>query len=208
LTFLNQLVYNYLMKRKQGRPKSFDEHEILTSAMNYFWHNGYDNSSLDDLLKVMNISKGSFYNTYHSKEELFTKTLKLYRKNQMQYLTELENRVGAKKMMLQLVSMTIEELKNTGRLTGCLLINSGKECYGRYDDLSERIKLEYITMQTFLATAVAEAQKKGKLTDKLAPEKLSIRFMNTLNGLVLSVQAGATQEMIENIVEQLREMLD
>jgi len=37
---------------------------------------------------------------------------------------------------------TIKELEETGNVKGCLLINSGKECYNRYTDLSHQIKIE------------------------------------------------------------------
>ncbi len=195
------------MRKTKGRPKSFDEQEVLGLAMDYFWKHGYENSSLDDVLKAMGISKGSFYHVFGSKEELFSKCLQLYRKKQIDYLQSLKEKIGAKETMLRLVEMTIEELKTTGRLTGCLLMNSGKECYGRYEDLSKQIREEYLTMQRFFVDALQEDIDKGVLKTSLSAHELSTRFMNTLNGLVLSVQAGATDDMVESIVKQLKEMI-
>ncbi len=196
------------MRKTKGRPKSFDEQEVLALAMDYFWKNGYENSSLDDVLKAMGISKGSFYHLFCSKEELFSKCLELYRKNRLEYLQSLKKEIGSKATMLRLVEMTLDELKTTGRLSGCLLMNSGKECYGRHKDLSKQIQKEYLTIQNFFVDALQEAIDKGTLKSSLFAQDLSTRFMNTLNGLVLSVQAGATDEMIESIVQQLKEMID
>lgn len=195
------------MRKTKGRPKSFDDKEVITLAMNYFWEHGYASSSLDELLKAMNISKGSFYHVFKSKEELFTKTIELYRAEQFSFLDKLKKEVGVKKMMLQLVEMTLHELKETGKIKGCLLMNSGKECYGRYPDLSNQIKNEYIAMQEFFAQSIAEGQKNGEISQELEAHQISTRFMNSLNGLVLSVQAGATEQMIESVVEQLNEIL-
>ena len=97
------------MRKTKGRPKSFDDKEVVALAMNYFWEHGYANSSLDELLKAMNISKGSFYHIFKSKEELFTKTIELYRAEQFSFLDKLKKQVGAKKMMSQLVEMTLHE---------------------------------------------------------------------------------------------------
>ena len=36
-----------------GRPKTFDETEVLTATIHYFGEHRYDNTSLDNLLKVM-----------------------------------------------------------------------------------------------------------------------------------------------------------
>ncbi len=196
------------MRRTKGRPKSFDEQEVLGLAMDYFWKHGYESSSLDDVLKAMGISKGSFYHIFGSKEELFSKCLELYRKKQLDYLQSLKKEIGAKATMLKLVEMTLNELKMTGRLTGCLLMNSGKECYGRYEDLSKQIKEEYLTMQNFFADALQEDIDNGTLNTSLSAQELSTRFMNTLNGLVLSVQAGATDDMVKSIVKQLKEMIE
>ncbi len=196
------------MRRSKGRPKSFDEQEVLGLAMDYFWKHGYENSALDDVLKAMGISKGSFYHMFGSKEKLFSKCLQLYRKERIDYLQSLKEKMGAKATMLKLVEMTLDELKTTGRLTGCLLMNSGKECYGRHEDLSKQIQEEYLAMQRFFVDALQEDIDKGVLKTSLSAHELSTRFMNTLNGLVLSVQAGATDDMVESIVKQLKEMIE
>jgi len=40
-----------------GRPKTFDEIEVLTATIYYFGEHGYDNTSLDNLLKATGIKK-------------------------------------------------------------------------------------------------------------------------------------------------------
>ena len=61
-----------------GRPKAFDEKEALTTTMHYFWEHGYDNTSLDNLLLAMGIKMSSFYETFKSKEVVFSRCLALY----------------------------------------------------------------------------------------------------------------------------------
>ena len=54
------LVYNaYMINKIQtcGRPKTFDEIEVLTATIYYFGEHGYDNTSLDNLLKATGIKK-------------------------------------------------------------------------------------------------------------------------------------------------------
>ena len=69
------------MLKTRGRPKAFNEDEALQLAMNYFWEHGYDNTSLDNLLTAMGIKKSSFYHTFKSKEELFSRCLELYHRD-------------------------------------------------------------------------------------------------------------------------------
>ena len=53
-----------------GRGIEFDYDKAIARATRLFWKTGYSNTSLRDLLKVMNIGEGSFYNTVKSKKNL------------------------------------------------------------------------------------------------------------------------------------------
>jgi len=205
------LVYNAFMNNKiqtRGRPKAFDETEALTAAMHYFWEHGYDNTSLDNLLLTMGIKKSSFYATFKSKEEVFSRTLELYRDQNIVFLHTLKNDIGPKKAMLTLLELTIKELKETGKVRGCLLVNSGKECYNRYTDLSQQINMEFNYIQDLFIEFAKEAQARGEITSTKEARVIAGRYLNTLNGLIVTIQAGASQELIDDIVESLKEILE
>jgi len=61
-----------------GRGIEFDYDKAIDKATRLFWKTGYSNTSLRDLLKVMNIGEGSFYNTVKSKKNLYLECLKHY----------------------------------------------------------------------------------------------------------------------------------
>ena len=58
--------------------KTFDEDKVIEAAMLLFWEKGYTDTSMADLLKVTGLSKGSFYNAFGSKHDLFLKALLKY----------------------------------------------------------------------------------------------------------------------------------
>jgi len=195
-------------KITRGRPKAFDEQEALTAAMHYFWEHGYDNTSLDNLLLAMGIKKSSFYATFKSKEAVFSRCLALYREDAYTQLKALKNEVGPKETLLMLTNMTIKELEETGKVKGCLLINSGKECYNRYADLSHQIKIEFNFVQDLFVEFVKEAQELGEIASNKPAHVISGRYMNSLNGLIVTIQAGASQELMDDLVESLKEILE
>ena len=206
-----RLVYNAFMNNKiqtRGRPKAFDETEVLTAAMNYFWEHGYDNTSLDNLLVAMGIKKSSFYATFKSKEEVFSRCLALYRDKNIQFLRTLNADIGPKKTILTLAELTVQELKDTGNVRGCLLVNSGKECYNKYVDLSKQVQIEFASIEALFTEFVTESQKLGEITSKKDANIIAGRYLNTLNGLISTIQAGATQARVDDIVEQLKEILE
>jgi len=192
----------------RGRPKTFDEVEALTAAMNYFWEHGYDNASLDNLLLAMNIKKSSFYATFKSKEEVFSRALILYREQNLAFLQTLKEEIGPKQTLLALLFHTLDEVKNLGKVKGCLLINSAKECYLKYPELSNQVTVEFNTFNTLFAQLVKEAQELGQISTKREAHIVAGRYMNALNGLVVTIQAGAKQELIDDLVENLKEILE
>src|SRR5260370_35876598 len=66
-----------------GRGIEFDYDKAIDKATRLFWKTGYSNTSLRELLKVMNIGEGSFYNTVKSKKNIYLECLKHYRANVM-----------------------------------------------------------------------------------------------------------------------------
>jgi AcrR family transcriptional regulator len=62
----------------RGRPRSFDRDAALRRAMELFWTQGYDGTSLADLTKVMGINAPSLYAAFGCKEALFREAATLY----------------------------------------------------------------------------------------------------------------------------------
>lgn len=61
-----------------ARPREFDPDETLAKAMGVFWETGYGEAKLPDLLKGMNLSRGSLYKAFKDKKSLFLLVLSHY----------------------------------------------------------------------------------------------------------------------------------
>ncbi|MBQ4827992.1 TetR/AcrR family transcriptional regulator [Alteromonas sp. MMG017] len=66
------------MKRKAGRPRTFDKQEALKSAMYVFWQKGYDGASMKDLTDAMGINSPSLYAVFENKHQLYLEAIKYY----------------------------------------------------------------------------------------------------------------------------------
>lgn len=197
-----------MKKQQRGRPREFDEQEVMLAAMNYFWEHGYDNTSLDDLLKVMNIKKSSFYAAFKSKKELFKKVLLFYKEYHISLLRNIKKQEGSKKAMLFLLEKRVEEFHKTGNIRGCLLMNSGRECYGRYDDIASQVKLEFNYLIDLFSDFIREAQENQEIQNKQDARFIAGRYINTLNGLMITMRAGASQDIVEDIIQSAKEVLE
>ena len=63
---------------ERGRPRGFDEEEVLDVAMRLFWEHGFDGTSMSELTEAMGINRRSVYAAFGNKEALFTAALERY----------------------------------------------------------------------------------------------------------------------------------
>ena len=65
-------------KRSPGRPRKFDENEVLDRVIDVFWELGYDASDTKTLAKRTGLTKPSLYNAFGAKEDLFVAAVARY----------------------------------------------------------------------------------------------------------------------------------
>src|ERR1700722_299427 len=58
--------------------KQFDRDEVLERAMVVFWRNGFQATSIQDLVEATGVNRGSLYPTFGDKRGLFLAVLKHY----------------------------------------------------------------------------------------------------------------------------------
>ncbi len=61
-----------------GRPREFDLDTALDGAMHIFWRQGYQGTTLPDLLTAMGLTRGSFYKAFKDKETAYLQALDQY----------------------------------------------------------------------------------------------------------------------------------
>ena len=61
-----------------ARYKEFEVNEVLDKAIQLFWEQGYQKTSMQELVENMGIHRRSIYDTFGDKHALFIKALKRY----------------------------------------------------------------------------------------------------------------------------------
>ena len=61
-----------------GRDRSFDEAVVLELAAAIFSQQGYEATSVDDLVRGLSLHRGSLYQAFGSKRQLFVRALRTY----------------------------------------------------------------------------------------------------------------------------------
>lgn len=188
---------------KRGRPKQFDDNEVLARAMQVFWRKGYDATSLDDLVEAMGIPRQSLYRTFTDKHTLFVRALQYYDQNVMSVILGVLSAKGPAIDNLRAVFEIWKRSINAPERMGCLMVNTSTQVP---PDDSEVIKI--IEQNRKRAVAVFEktlrrAQKEGDVDPSIKPKVVSRTICATVNGLLGMSRTGASDAFKRDVLAAL-----
>lgn len=185
------------------RVKMFNEQDALEKAMLLFWEKGYTATSLTDLTTNMGISKGSFYDTFHGKQELFEKVFELYRTSMLDRLAEiLSNEKDVKQGMRKLLTFTLEEAFNDAQHKGCFAANVCSELGGRDDYMGSILRDHSKNARDLIANYL---RKDPSIAE---PNKLARFYMTVLTGLNQEVKIQRDKNKLLEVVDLSLQVLN
>ncbi len=111
--------------RKRGRPRGFDRQKALETALELFWRQGYEGTSIADLTQAMGITPPSLYSAFGAKERLYREVLDLYAATRGAYAAcalaeEPTARAGIERML--------REAADVYAARGCMLTGGALAC--------------------------------------------------------------------------------
>ncbi|GGD81660.1 TetR/AcrR family transcriptional regulator [Paenibacillus nasutitermitis] len=187
---------------KSGRPREFKDKTVIEAAMEVFWTNGYEACSTEDLCKQTGLGRGSLYNAFGSKHELYEHALLRYHEAGIQAQIEILEKQGLLKDRLRaLLNWAIQEdFSNEGR-RGCLLINAAMERAQR-DPAVERIFKQHVELlEQAIRKAIEIGRNAGEISQQHQTSELASMFLSSYYGLRVLNAAVQNREMAAHIVE-------
>jgi TetR/AcrR family transcriptional regulator, transcriptional repressor for nem operon len=182
-----------------ARTKEFEPLAALDAATELFWRKGYEAASMRELLDVMGIGRGSFYDTFGDKHTLFLSALDRFQEARTSWVEEvlLGDGLGGIEAVFR---RSLDGLFQFQPRRGCLLANSAVELAPHDPDVAARIS-DYIrrTGDAF-EDALVRARDRGEIPSESDPRALARFLVNTLHGLRVLARAGADRETLEDTV--------
>ncbi|WP_194903945.1 TetR/AcrR family transcriptional regulator [Catenulispora rubra] len=111
-----------------GRPRAFDPDTALDAALEVFWRQGYEGTSMADLTAAMGINRPSVYGAFGNKEELFAKALDRYVAGPAAYAADALEAPTVREVVERLIFGAVELTSGPHTPCGCLTVNSAQAC--------------------------------------------------------------------------------
>jgi TetR/AcrR family transcriptional repressor of nem operon len=192
-----------------ARPKEFDPDEALERATEVFWRRGYEATSIEDLTTSMGINRGSLYDTFGGKQELFLACMDRYCHGVAASRLSMLDRPGPALEAIRTFIQTMLELGlSYPERKGCLIANTVMELAPRQKEVGSRVAKAMGDFEEAFFRTLSRAEKQGELRNGKDPRSLA-RFLTTMmQGVIVMMKAGMPAEALRDTVRTGLSMLD
>ncbi|MFZ3175129.1 MAG: TetR/AcrR family transcriptional regulator [Thiobacillus sp.] len=190
------------MNPSPGRPLEFDPDVALDAAMQVFWRNGYENTSMQDLLDAMNLSKSSLYQAFGGKQALFERCMTRYGDEMIGSLRDaLQASPSGLGFIRQFLESVLDEARAVCEARGCLVLNTANEFARRNPQIANAVSQGLNRFHEVLQAAVVRAQQEGDIPPERNANMLATYLVSSMSGLKTMSKAGAGEKALEGIIE-------
>src|ERR1700730_12140117 len=191
-----------------ARPRQFDEEKILAAVRDLFWHQGYAATSLDDLMRVTGLGKGSIYGAFGDKRNLFLAVLRVYADERVVHAREaLHSEKPAIERLRDLFRIREKRKRTLAPCPGCFLFNSTTELALHDRGVREISKRVYEAIEQLLIETAEQAKKDGDLPRELDAPELGRLLLAVTQGLTFLEKTGIDSRDLLSIMEGARHLL-
>lgn len=184
-----------------ARSKEFDPERALDKAMRLFWQSGYENTSLEALMREMGIAKQSLYDTFGDKRSLYLKALARYRDQTNSAMQKMLSEIpsvkdGFRKLLTGLAAETREQHER-----GCLLLSANLQRDPEDAVLRDFLRDNQARVEEVFVKALKRAQEQGELSKKEDPAALGRFFVVTIQGMRAMARLKSDRKALEQVAQ-------
>ena len=183
-----------------GRKLEFCRDKALHTAMESFWAQGYEHTSMRDLASKLGLHLGSVYNALGDKEKVFEAALKLH--YQQYIVPELDTLVYAEDPLSaidNLMVSVINQCEGAPETPGCFFVNSLLEINNINDSISMLVQEYMMKMETSFNTCLQNAQRLGQIPAERDTASLARFYMGVLFSLRTMGKLKASSAHLQDI---------
>lgn len=183
-----------------ARQKGFDPDVALDAAVEVFWRQGFEATSIDHLVAELGISRQSLYATFGSKQRLYQLSLDRYRRRQANGLLELLAADGPLAPRLQsLLDSVVNDMVSDCECKGCFVVNAAAERAPAEPQTRRQVTDQFALIESAFESALRRAQASGELHADANPRSLARFLLAALNGLRVMGKAAPDRAVLADI---------
>ena len=184
------------------RNKEFEPEEALDKAMGVFWRKGYFDTSVDDLVQQVGVSRYGLYGTFGNKHKLFLASLDRYRDT---FVSEIQRDLEASDASLAEIqsyfAAFVEMCKTEQGKLGCFMCNTATELSLHDDRVAEKVDRYLKRLTEVFHKALTNARQRGEIKPDLNIDDYAKYLTGIVLGLCVYARSQIKPEIIASYVK-------
>ena len=178
--------------------KQFERGVVLDRAMALFWQQGYEATSIQDLVEATGINRGSIYGTFGDKQGLFLAVLDRYAEKIAQPLISQLSDPDPRRAIESMLDSIIRRTSDPKLPRGCLNTNTALECPAA-DEITRKIVAGFGQQESAIYSVLHQAQAAGHLAPDFDLRAFSRFFMAVCHGMNVINKAIPDPEILRDV---------
>jgi AcrR family transcriptional regulator len=194
--------------RGRGRPREFEVSDVIDSLIDIFWAQGYEATSMSDIVEATGLNKSSLYNSFGSKEELFQTAVTHYveMRQSMLHGALRDGDAGIDDIMTFL-EFVEQEFGGEFGSRGCLAVNTTTELGGRDESVITMSAGYRNEIRTSLRAALDRSAAAGEI-DVNSVAHYAEMMLAFLMSLSVMARGGASSDEIKGQLAAIRALIE
>jgi TetR/AcrR family transcriptional repressor of nem operon len=177
--------------RPRGRPREFEMDEALDQAIRVFCEQGYNATSIGDLIEAMGLASGSIYKAFRDKRAVFLAALDRHivlRKEQIAAVARTAK--PARERLRDVLAHFVDVSKGIEGRRGCLVVGSAVELAILDREVAARVSGSIAKNEAFLTELIRQGQADGSIPAKVDAEATARVMVCLTQGLRVVGKSG------------------
>ena len=188
--------------------KQYDEARVLDRAMAAFWVNGYEATSISDLVAATGINRGSLYHAFTDKRGLFLRALEHYdRQHREDFLAALARTHPPREAILASFQQVVAAARSGRDRKGCLLVNTALEVSPHDPEVERIVKASLEQVEHFFRSMIKAGQKEGTIRADLSAVETARLLFSLFLGLRVITRSRPEKALMSTIARQAEALL-
>lgn len=171
--------------------------DVILKSTRLFYYQGYVNTGINEILKVCNIPKGSFYYYFKNKEDLLNEVIDLHLKNLLNIFDEIVDDLSMVKLRSFFFKYFNNVLDNDCH-GGSLLGNLAIEMSDINEDIRQKIDDAYRRLEVRLTIFLKMMSSSNSRYSHINPELFSKILVDQMEGTMLRLKVSKNSMEVDN----------
>jgi TetR/AcrR family transcriptional regulator, transcriptional repressor for nem operon len=190
-----------------ARPREFDEATVLEAAMNCFWAQGYELTSVRELAEQMGITGASLYNAFGDKRSLYRQAFVHYLAQTVRERVARLERLPPFPAIRTFFDEIVERSVTDKQRRGCMLVNSALELAPYDPEFQKLVAQEMIFIEAFFRRCIEAGQKDGTISAIRPAAELAKLLLSVLLGIRVLARTRPQRAVLEDAANAVLELL-